>query len=183
MPGRRCLLNRTRVRMRTNKHDQLDARLEWRLRAALDRITPPASLPRYLSAAATVKPWRVAPILLAAASIVLMALTVTATTGSPNPAVWTQRAASTIESVGHAPQTTPGSQPTPQRSAVNPRSAAPAAHAPSQEAAPKPEPAEPQESPQPGHATFPGRDRNPGTSSARPSPGQESSPSPTNEDH
>ena len=180
MPGRRCLQIRTRARMRSNKYDPLDAHFEWRLRAALDRITPPASRPRYQSPLARIKPWRVAPILLAGAAIVLMALTVTATTGSPNPAVWTQRAASTIESVGRAVEVAPNSEPAPVRAPTNPRSAPPAAaatHAPSQKAAPKPEPAEPEDSPQPGHAMFPSRDHNPGTSSNRPSPSPQQSPS------
>lgn len=164
--------------MQRNKHDPLDPRFEWRLKAALDRITPPASRPRYLSAAATIKPWRVAPILLAGASIVLMALTVTATTGSPNPAVWTQRAASTIESVAHAPEVAPNPTPATERTPTNPRIAPPAAtatHAPSHKAEPKAQP-EPQDSPEPS------RDRSPGTSSTRPTPNPEESPSPTRED-
>ncbi len=192
--GRRCLLNRTRVCMRTSNRDPLDTRLEWRLKASLDRITPPWSRPRYQSAASAIRPMRLAPVLLAGSLTVLMALTATATTGSPNPAVWTQRAASTIESVGRASGAAPKPEPSPERVPTNPRSVPPAAtatHATSQkaqpepesEAAPGPEPAEPVESPEPSHTRLPGADQPPGSSSTRPSPSPEPSESPTPEHH
>ena len=115
----------------STEHDPLTPVFAWRLKAALDRVTPPASLPRYASASlGRVRPWRVAPFLLAAAMAVLLALTATATTGSPNPVVWTRDAASTIQSVGHAPDVVPSPQPVPDQAPAKPsRSSAPAAPA------------------------------------------------------
>jgi hypothetical protein len=117
--------------MPSTEHDELDPVFSWRLKAALDRVTPPASLPRYASVSmGRTRAWRVAPFLLAGATVVLLALTATATTGSPNPVVWTQHAATTIQSVGHAPETIPSPQPAPEQAPVNPARSAQAAPAP-----------------------------------------------------
>src|SRR5258708_9215995 len=96
-------------------HDRMDPGLEWRLKVALNRITPPSSTtPRYAARWKNgVRPWRLAPFALAAASVVLLALTATATTGSPNPAVWTGDAASTTPPVGPARRHAPRPQPPP----------------------------------------------------------------------
>jgi len=139
------------------EHDPLNPVFTWRLKAALDRVTPPASLPRYAFASmGRVRPWRVAPFLLAAAMVVLLALTATATTGSPNPVVWTRDAASTIQSVGHTPETVPGPQPAPEQAPAKPARSAPAApaaaatHQPKQVKAPTPSRCEqPEGSPRP----------------------------------
>jgi hypothetical protein len=137
----------------STEHDPLTPVFAWRLKAALDRVTPPASLPRYASASVgRVRPWRVAPFLLAAAMVVLLALTATATTGSPNPVVWTRDAASTIQSVGHAPEVIPPSpQPVPQQAPAKPaRSSVPVApaaaptHQPQHGASPTPDTSEQQ---------------------------------------
>jgi hypothetical protein len=116
----------------SSEHDPLTPVFAWRLTAALDRVTPPLSLPRYASVALRqVRPWRVAPFLVAAAMAVLLALTATATTGSPNPIVWTRDAASTIQSVGHTPDVIPSPQPAPEQAPPKQaRSSAPAAPAP-----------------------------------------------------
>jgi hypothetical protein len=78
--------------------------------------------------------------------VVLLALTATATTGSTNPVVWTQHAASGFQSVGHAPEAIPAPpQPAPEQSPPKPvRSSAPAApvpaptHQPQHSASPPP---------------------------------------------
>jgi hypothetical protein len=144
----------------STEHDPLDPVFAWRLKAALDRVTPPHSRPRYESKSmGGLRPWRVAPFLLAAAMVVLLALTATATTGSPNPVVWTRDAASTIESVGHAPEVTPA-QPSPEQAPASPRKApAPAAaatHNSGHEAPPKPKPSDhPEDSPRPESTNSP----------------------------
>ena len=145
--------------MRNSEHDPLTPVFAWRLQAALDRVTTPASLPRYASASMRqVRPWRVAPFLLAAATVVLLALTATATTGSTNPVVWTRDAASSIQSVGHAPEAIPAPpQPVPQQAPAKPArssaAAAPAAaptHQPQHSASPPPgRSAQPEDSQQP----------------------------------
>ena len=105
--------------MPSTEHDRMDPGFEWRLKVALNRITPPASTPRYLSKSmGAVSALRIAPLALAAATAVLLALTATATTGSPNPAVWTGDAASTIGAVGHVAEPSPSMQPSPARAAA-----------------------------------------------------------------
>jgi outer membrane biosynthesis protein TonB len=167
--------------MPNTDHDPMDPGFEWRLKAALDRITPPASRPRYASASmGGVRSWRIAPVLLAGATAVLLAVTATAATGSPNPIVWTQRAASTIESVGHAPEASPSPEPSPERSEETPNGGAAAqpTNEPEHEASPSPEPSEHSEqSPEPEPTTSPSPSEDHGGSSS-PSP----SPSPT-DDH
>jgi hypothetical protein len=111
--------------MPSTEHHRMDPGLEWRLKVALNRITPPSSTPRYLAGSmGRVRPWRVAPVALAAATAVLLALAATATTGSPNPAVWTGDAASTIGAVGHLPEPTASPEPSPAPAAAPPRKAA-----------------------------------------------------------
>lgn len=158
-------------------HDPMGPGFEWRLKAVLDRVTPPASRPRYESVSmGGVRLWRAAPVLLAAATAVLLALTATAATGSPNPVVWTQRAASTIQSVGHAPEAAPSPEPSPETPQETPRSApaAPPTHAPEHEAeaSPSPEPSErPEPSPRPEPTKSPSpSDDHLGSSSPSPSP-------------
>lgn len=132
---------------------------EWRLRAALERVTPPWSPPRYQTGLAVARPWRLAPVLLAGAATVLLALTATAATGSPNPVVWTQRATTTIESVGHAPEASPS--PEPSHEAPRSTSAAPPTHEAEHEASPNPEPSESPEAlprPEPTESPSPSDD-------------------------
>lgn len=83
-----------------------------RLRAALDSIVPAA--PHFLTAryrsttpARAHLPRRVGPPLVAIGALATVALSAFAATGSPNPAVWTQRAGSIIQSVSHTPETSP----------------------------------------------------------------------------
>src|SRR4030088_474963 len=109
--------------MRMTTRDAVNPVFEWRLRAALDRVTPPWSPPRYQTARALARPWRLAPVVVAGAATVLLALTATAATGSPNPVVWTQRATTTIESVGHGSDVTPTPEPAQEKPHSNPRPA------------------------------------------------------------
>ncbi len=175
--------------MPNTDHDPMDPGFERRLKAALDRITPPASRPRYESASmGGARSLRIAPVLLAGATAVLLAVTATATTGSPNPVVWTQRAASTIESVGHAPEASPSPEPSRERDETpGGAAAAQPTHEPEHEASPSPEPSEHSEQspdPEPTTSPSPSEDHG-GSSSPSPSPslsddhGGSSSPSPS----
>jgi hypothetical protein len=166
--------------MPNTEHHRMDPGFEWRLKTALDRITPPPSAPRYTSISmGRVRPWRVAPVLLVGATAILLALTATATTGSPNPAVWTSDAGSTIGSVAHAsPSPTPSPAPPP--AAV--RKAAPApTHQPEHHTSPTAEPSghyDDSPRPQPSPSPSPSEDHF-GSSSPSPWP----SPSPWSGDH
>jgi hypothetical protein len=125
-----------------NRNHPIAPGFDWRLKVALDRIKPPSVMPRYAMLRPAFRPWRLAPIALAGAATVLLALSATAATGSANPVVWSQRAASTIQSVGHAPEPSPTPAPNAEASpstvhtvpAPAPKPAAPA------KAAPKPAP-------------------------------------------
>jgi hypothetical protein len=104
---------------------------ERKLRAALDSATPPT--PHFFNAryrsvgwVGSTRPWRIASALAGVGAVVLMALSAAAATSSPNPAVWTQRAVSTIQSVSHIPDNNP--IPPPQNSAPEPRGTAPISH-------------------------------------------------------
>ncbi|HLQ15745.1 MAG TPA: hypothetical protein VK256_07805 [Candidatus Eisenbacteria bacterium] len=99
--------------MPNTEHDPMDRGFEWRLKAALDRVTPPMSSPRYASAVmGGARAWPIGPALVAAgAAMVLLAVTATATTGSPNPAVWAERAGTTIQWVGHTSESAPSQEP------------------------------------------------------------------------
>ena len=153
--------------MAITERDPLGPSFKWRLKAGLDRVTPPLRItkPRYQSASMRAFPaLRLAPALLAIATTGVLALSATAATGSPDPAVWTQRAASTIHSVSHIPETTKtpetssptGEQapaPAPSSAAPSRRVApasAPPTHEGGHEASPSPEPSDHhQESPHP----------------------------------
>jgi len=89
----------------------LGAGLEKRLKAALDEVVPPSrslSSARYRMGAEKrlSRAWRFAPVLvgIAAAGAVL---TATAATGSPNPAIWRDRAGTVIQNVSHFPSSSP----------------------------------------------------------------------------
>ncbi len=107
----RCLHGKSESHMPIPERRTLSPGFERQLRAALDRVDPPSPLlsnARFKSETAG-RPrrlWRLAPALagIGAAGI---ALTAVAATGSPDPSVWTQRAASAIESVGHIPAASP----------------------------------------------------------------------------
>src|ERR1700693_1252543 len=138
--------------MRTTDHNKLDPGFERRLKVALDRIVPPPSFPRYASKSmGRLRPWRVAPALLAAATAILLALAATAATGSPNPAVWTGDAASTIGAVRHVAEASPSPQPSPAPPAPPRKAAVPApVRPPEHRASPSAEPTErAEESPRP----------------------------------
>lgn len=85
---------------------------EWRLRAALDRVQPPHHAPRYLSVtprrALQTAIMRATPAV--AVGLAGLLLTAYAATGSPNPVIWTQNAASAITSITH-PEPSPTAEP------------------------------------------------------------------------
>ena len=86
--------------------DPLGPGFEWRLRHAMDRVQPRFSSPRYAALSArSRRPWRLAPIALAAAMAGVLALSAYAATGSANPVEWTRQAVTVIESGGHLPAT------------------------------------------------------------------------------
>ena len=148
--------------------------LEDRLRADLDRVRPLHSSPRYLSTTAASTGWRLAPAVLAAGVIGILALSAFVATGSPNPAVWTQRIVTTVVPNG-GPESTP--LPT-QGQAPSPHAAAPAPAPPTERTEPtaSAEPSEPAEAsptPEPSGSPEPG-DSHDGQQSPFPSP----SPSP-----
>jgi len=162
--------------MPSTEHHRLDRFFEWRLKVALDRIVPPPSFPRYASKPmGGLRPWRIAPALLASATAILVALAATATTGSPNPAVWTGDAASTIGAVGHVAEASPSPQPTPPPPpAAAPRKAAAPAppYQPVKKQSPEPSsPDRPEESPRPQPTVSPSpSDDHWGSTSPSPSP-------------
>jgi hypothetical protein len=178
--------------MPNTDHDGLGPGFEGRLKDALDRITPPSSPPRYQSASLSgARTWRLAPVALAVGATCLLALTATAATGSPNPTVWTQRAASTLTSIGHHSEAShsPGSETTPEAGerSAEPGQATPepeqggAAPTPSHdaehEASPKPEPSEApvrSPSPEPSESPSPSGDHSGSSSNTSPSPTSDS---------
>ncbi len=158
--------------------DPLGPGFEWRLRAALDRVQPPAGAPRYASQPApAVRSWNLAPAALVAAIAALAVLTGFAATGSANPAVWTERAVSTIQSGGHAPQ--PGGA-TPASPSASPRPAPSAApsHEPESEPPSQPKPAE---SPEPSSGSHESPEPEPSSGGVETggSPGPTASPTPS----
>jgi len=108
---------------------------ERRLKIALDSITP--RTPHHFNARyrgtmwvrsrRSYRPWRLAPALMGLAAVGIMGLSAVAATGSSNPAVWTQRAASTIHAVSHIPENAPNPPPAP---APDPRGTAPVSQQP-----------------------------------------------------
>jgi hypothetical protein len=164
---------------------EMDREFGWRLKAALDRITPPPSAPRYASLRPGVRAWRIAPVLLGGATAILLALAATASTGSSNPAVWTGDAVSAIGSVGHpSVERTPPGLPQPAPAPRNAPVPVPT-HESDHPASPEPEPSErPEASPtaQPSRSPAPSDDHSGSgdhsgssapTSSPSPSPGSD----------
>ena len=146
--------------MPNTEHDPLDRGFDWRLKAALDRVSPPPSSPRYASSVmGGARAWPLVPALVAAGATVLLAISATAFTGSTNPLVWVERAGSTIQTVGHTTEAAPS----PEQSPAGTPNRAPAAqaqptHAPDQEVQETPGPKEspePKETPEPNEPTDP----------------------------
>ena len=118
----RCLFGQTGSHMHITEPGAPGSDFDARLNAALDRVVPPTPLftsARYrssLPAAGLVR--RFVPALVGIAAVGITAISATAATGTANPAVWTERAASSIESMSHVPQSKPASthSPNPQPS-------------------------------------------------------------------
>jgi hypothetical protein len=157
--------------------EMLGPDLQKRLKAALDEIVPPSpslSSARYRMGAAKrlSRAWRFAPALvgIAAAGAVL---TATAATGSPNPAVWRDRAGTAIQNVSHFPSSIPkathGPKPEP-RDSPDGKGAASSRPTPSSTRAPEPkESPEPSDRPEPSPSPNSSGGNN-GSGAAAPSP-------------
>ncbi len=169
----------------TPEDEMLSPGLKTRLQAALDEVAPPSpslASARYRMRAAKrlSRAWRFAPALVAIAAAG-GALTATAATGSPNPAVWRDRAGTVIENVSHFPSSIPKSTnrpkpdqkqtPAPDRKADRTSSGAtrPSSHEPKESPLP-------QERPEPGDGAEP--TPTPGSDGGNDSSGG-SQPSPT----
>jgi hypothetical protein len=142
--------------MSKTDQDALDPLLEARLRAELNAVRPRSSPPRYMTAAAPIRAWRFAPVALAIASTGILALTAFAATGSPNPAVWTNRVETVINPPSPAPSPESEAGPSPSQAAPTTtpvhRPAAPPAESAEPTNAPEhesPEPSDEHESPNP----------------------------------
>ena len=93
--------------------DLLGPGFEWRVRAVLDRVQPPHTAPRYLSVTpgGTLRTAFVRAVPAVAVGVAGLLLTAYAATGSPNPVIWTQNAASAITSITRAPEPSPAAEP------------------------------------------------------------------------
>lgn len=175
------------------EHKPLGPGLEKRLKAALDEVVPPSPLlasARYrMSTARRVRrAWRFVPALVAAGAAAT-AITATAATGSPNPAIWRDRAGTVIQNVSHFPPSSPKAAQSvkPQPEATSPSQETGSSHATpptDREYQPKPSP-----EPHDRSGPLPGPDPNPPHERPGPSPTAdhsgdvEPSPSPTPSDH
>jgi outer membrane biosynthesis protein TonB len=161
--------------MPNTEHDPLDRGFDWRLKGALDRVTPPPSNPRYASSVmGGARAWPLVPALVAAGATVLLAISATAFTGSTNPLVWAERAGSTIQTVNHTPEAAPSPEPSPTTPRQAPAAPAQPTHGPDQQTKETPEP---KESPEPKERTEPTDPPEPPSGSGNHS-GQRSSPIP-----
>ena len=157
----------------TTDPDELGPRLEWQLRAALDRVRPPHSAPRYAQAPAGARRWGLAQGVLAAGVAGLMVVTLLAAASSR--AIDLQHRI--VNTIQPATQPTAGPEASPSPSPVQAQLPAP----PSEETSPRPEPSdspEPTEKPEPG-------DTQPGQASPEPTGDHSGSTpaSPTPTDH
>jgi hypothetical protein len=160
--------------MPNTEHDPLDRGFDWRLKAALDRVAPPSSNPRYASSAmGGARAWPIVPALVAAGATVLLAISATAFTGSANPLVWAERAGSTIQTVSHAPEAVPSPEATP----TAPRNAPAAQGQPNQGPDHEANAQEPKESPEPKQTPEPKEPDEPSSDSGDKS-GRRLAPSP-----
>jgi hypothetical protein len=176
--------------MQITDHEALNWILKSRLGATLDRIVPPTPAfadARYRSKAAARSSgvWRLAPALVGVGAIAIMAASATVATGSTNPAVWTERAASTIQAVRHVPEAKPAqtSKPAPSHSSSQ------GAPVPISRATPsagrdgkfgsEPEAKDRPTENRPGPTPHPKQDPEPSDSHSSPGPRHESSPSPS----
>lgn len=148
------------------EHNTLGPGFERRLKAALDKVTPPSPLlssARYRSGTGMLprRAWRLVPVLVAVVAAGA-ALTAAAATGSTNPMVWTERAGSAIESVSKpvlSPKAAHTPRPQPSRDTSSGQRTGPGRPTPSghdQEPQRSPEPTErPEASPQPQRSPSP----------------------------
>jgi hypothetical protein len=121
-----------------------DGDMRARLRVELDRVRPPHSAPRYLTARGRPVALRLVPAALAACLLAVLALSAFFATGSTNPVVWGQRVVTVVEPPKAAQSPTPEQK-------DNKGPATRPSESPEQEhQSPGPQPsAEPRESPEP----------------------------------
>ena len=178
--------------MQITDRNALDWFLKSRLRATLDRVAPPTPSfadARYRSqvAARSGGVWRLAPAMVGVAAVAIMAASATVATGSTNPAVWTERAASTIQAVRHVPDATQkpaqSSKPVPSHSSNQGASGPIARTTPSPGRDGKfgsdPEATDRPTQNHPGPTPHPKEDAEPADAHSSPHPKHDSSPSPS----
>ena len=126
-----------------------------RLRAELDRVQPLNSAPRYLTARSRPITFRLAPAVLGASVVAILALSAFVATGSPNPAVWGRDVVTIIQSSSTTPTpTTQNATPT---------------------AKPLPTPTDKGESPEPTEQAEPTEPTEPGEGHGSPEPSDDHS--------
>jgi len=97
----------------SREQDPVGPDFKDRLRAELDRVQPLNSAPRYLTARSRPITFRLAPAMLGASVVAILALSAFVATGSPNPAVWGRDVVTIIQSSSTTPTpTTPKASPT-----------------------------------------------------------------------
>jgi outer membrane biosynthesis protein TonB len=152
---------------------------ERRLSAVLDRVAPPTPLFAAARYRSMMPPrssgiWRLVPAAVGIAAIVVMATSATVETGSANPAVWTQRAAATIQTVRHLPDSKPAPNPVPPSSQPADTSRPVPAHSADTKPTPETEPSDgPERSTTPASSPLTSDDSNPPDSN---DPSRDSSP-------
>lgn len=154
--------------------DQLGADFERRLRRALNRTPVPTPQPEQARFSQTNPTYQrfggMKPAIAVACSLAVLMGAATAVSGSPNPAVWTQRTVTTVQSVTHtASSPTPEPEKAPSvQSNPAPQTAPAGTPESTQESADPPgaknqDPAEPAEaSPKPSHDETSAPDRGEG---------------------
>ena len=144
---------------------------ERALRGELDAVRPPFTSPRYAAARPRGLGWRLAPAALAVALVGILGLTAFAATGSPNPAVWTRRVITIINTGQSSP--TPSPSPTENEgTGAGPTASPEPTERPEPSESPEPretpeprESAEPRQSPEPSGGDHSGSGETSGASS------------------
>ena len=96
--------------MPKTEDDPLGPEFIRRLRGELDRVQPRPSSPRYLAASGRRVTWRLAPAVLGVSLVGILALSLFAATGSPNPIVWSERVVTVIHPNAATPTPSPALQ-------------------------------------------------------------------------
>ena len=127
--------------------DGLSPELKFRLRAAMNRVQPVHSSPRYVAVKPHQALLRLAPAALAASVVGILALSGYVGTGSANPVVWTEH----VVTVVTQPRPAPTSAPAPEHHRSGPQ-AAPSEGSGHHDSPGPTEKPEPSESPEPAQS-------------------------------